>query len=204
MRGLSTLDPLAVKEESMKKLLLVMCLGMLMTTSAFAGQLIVNGGFETGSLSPWFNGRNFCGGTCSLWAVTTTNPHTGLFSAMDVGNIELRQNFTPTAGSSITDVSFWIFSGAGFNAFDLFYTDGTDKEFVVSPTPNVWTFEDVTSSVDKTKTLMGFSVFGTSPGFTTFIDDASVTSTVPEPASLLMMGGGIFALAGSVRRKLRS
>lgn len=188
----------------MKKLFLVTCLAMLMATSAFAGQLIVNGGFETGGLSPWFNGRDFCGGTCSLWAVTATNPHTGLFSAMDIGNIELKQTFTPTPGSSITGVSFWIFSGAGLNAFDLFYTDGTDAEFTVLPTPDVWTFEDVTSSVDTTKTLMGFSVFGTDPSFTTFVDDVSVTSAVPEPSSLLMIGGGILALAGSVRRKLMS
>ncbi len=37
---------------SMKKLLLVICLAALMATSAFAGQLIVKGGFETGSLAP--------------------------------------------------------------------------------------------------------------------------------------------------------
>ncbi len=60
---------------------------------------------------------------------------------MNVGNIELRQNFTPTLGSKITDVSFWIFSEGGINAFDLHYADGTDDEFIAGPTPNVWTLE---------------------------------------------------------------
>jgi hypothetical protein len=123
---------------------------------------------------------------------------------MDVDNIELRQNFTPTSGSKITNVSFWIFCQGGLNSFDLFYTDGTDDEFATFPTPNVSTLEDVTSSVDTTKTLMGFSIFGTDLSFTTFVDDVSITSAIPEPSSLLMLGGGIFALAGSVHRKLRS
>jgi PEP-CTERM motif len=190
-----------------KKLLVVIGLAMLMLPSAFAGELIVNGGFESGDLSPWFNAKNFCAGTCVNWVVTNTNPHSGTFSAVDTGNIELRQNFTPTPGSQITNASFWIDSQSGLNAFDLFYTDGTDAEFVVTPTANVWTFEDVTSFVDPSKILMGFSVYGASPDFVTYLDDVSITSSggsVPEPASLLMLGSGLLAVAGSIRRKLIS
>jgi hypothetical protein len=192
-------------ESNMKKLLVAIALTTLIVPSAFAGQLIVNGGFETGSLSPWFNARNFCSGNCAAWSVTNTNPHSGTFSAVDVGNIELRQNFTATLGSSVTDISFWVDSQAGINAFDLFYTDGTDDEFVASSTSNVWTFEDVTSFVDTSKTLMGFSIFGVSPGFTTYVDDVSITAgtSVPEPGSLLLLGGGILAVASSLRRRLR-
>ena len=119
--------------------------------------------------------------------------------------IELRQDFTPTPGSQITGVSFWIFSESGFNAVDFFYTDNSDEEFVVSPPSNTWTFEDVTADVNLGKTLMGFSIFGADPSFTTFVDDASVTAMggVPEPSTFAMLGGGTLALWGMLRRRLK-
>src|SRR5690348_8210255 len=111
----------------MKKALLCFAVLLVAIVPAVADdiQLIVNGDFESGSLSPWFNARNFCGGTCVPWDVTTTNPHSGMFSAMDTGNIELRQNFNPTPGSDITNLSFWFNNSVGFVAYDLFYTDGS-------------------------------------------------------------------------------
>ena len=186
----------------MKKFLLVFALAMLTATSAFAGQLLQNGGFESGSLSPWYNARNFCFGTCVNWNVSTTNPYAGTYSATDEGNIELRQDFAATPGSMITNISFYVDSAAGIDAFDLFYSDGTDNEFVVFPTAGVWTYENVTSFVDTTKSLTGFSIFGASPNIVTYVDNASITSAVPEPSSLLMLGSGIFALAGAIRRRL--
>src|SRR5512146_724301 len=78
------------REEPMKKALFCFAVLLLAIVPAVANdvQLIVNGDFESGSLSPWFNDRNFCNSTCVPWDVTTTNPHSGMFSAMDTGNIE--------------------------------------------------------------------------------------------------------------------
>jgi hypothetical protein len=192
----------------MRKLVLCCFLLALATTAAVADtQLLSNPGFETGSLSPWFNARDFCSNVCSPWAVTNTNPHSGTFSAVDTGNIELRQDFTATPGSQITNISFWINSQNGFNAFDLFYTDGSDQEFVVFPTANVWTFENVTADVDTSKTLSGFSIFGTDPSFVTYVDDASITAsgtTTPEPATLTMLGSGLLAAFGAARRRMKA
>lgn len=163
-------------------------------------ELLTNGGFESGNLSPWTNARDFCnGGTCSPWAVTDSNPHSGTFSAMSIGNFELRQDFTPTPGSQITNVSFWIYTGAPATAFDFFYTDSSDEESVIFAPQNTWTLETVTADVDSGKTLSGFSIWGASPSITTYVDDVSITAT-PEPSTLVLLGGSALALCGRFRR----
>jgi hypothetical protein len=175
---------------------------ILLASSAFATELLVNGDFETGVLSPWYNARNFCSGTCVPWNVSTANPHSGTYSATDTGNIELRQDFTPTPGANITNASFWTYTDSGVNAVDFFYTDSTDEEFVVFSTANTWTLANVTSDVDTTKTLMGFSIWGSGPDHISYVDDASITNNgVPEPGTLVMLGSGILAAAAGLRRK---
>ncbi len=186
----------------MKKV--VFAVVILLASSAFASELLVNGDFETGQLSPWYNGENFCTGNCVPWNVSTDNPHSGLYSAMDQGNIQLRQDFAPTMGSLITNVSFWVNSQSGIDAVDFFYTDSSDEEFVVFPTANTWTLEDVTADVDSGKTLMGFAIWGSGPNWITYVDDASITSNaVPEPTTLALLGSGLFAVAAGVCRKFK-
>jgi hypothetical protein len=167
-------------------------------------ELLQNGDFESGALSPWYNARDFCNnGTCSQWAVTNTNPHSGTYSAMSIGNFELRQDFTPTPGSQITDVSFWIYTSAPATAFDFFYTDNSDEESVIFAPQNTWTLETVTAHVDSGKTLSGFSIWGSSPSITTYVDDVSITSNaVPEPSTLVLLGGSALALCGTLRRRI--
>ncbi len=185
----------------MKKLLFAFALAALMVTSAFAGEVLQNGGFESGALAPWYTARTqYCVGTCVPWDVTNAFSHSGLYSAVDVGNLELRQDFSPTPGSWITNVSFWVY-GAGANAVDFFYSDGSDQEFVAFPAAGVWSYVDVTSDVDASRILTGFSIWGTDPSFTTYVDDASITA-VPEPGTLVMLGSGIIGLAGVLRRKI--
>jgi hypothetical protein len=191
----------------MKKILFALAVATLLVSSSFAGELLANPGFESGALNPWFTARaQFCFSTCIPWAVTNTVVHSGSFSATDVGNIEMQQNFTPTAGSAISSVSLWINNSAGVDAADFFYTDGSDQEFVFFSTPGIWNLVDLTSDVDTTKILSGFSVWGCSPDCVTYVDDASImaATTTPEPGSLIMLGSGILAAAGALRRKLIS
>ncbi|HEV2376273.1 MAG TPA: putative Ig domain-containing protein [Streptosporangiaceae bacterium] len=75
--------------------------------SGGGNNVIVNGGFETGSLSGWS-----CGGTAHVCSVTTNNPHSGSFAALlgDPNNptnttSQIKQTFTAPAGSS--HVTFW-------------------------------------------------------------------------------------------------
>ncbi len=49
----------------MKRILLGLAVLVLVSGSALADtELLSNGGFESGVLSPWYNARDFCGGTC--------------------------------------------------------------------------------------------------------------------------------------------
>lgn len=189
----------------MKKLVLAIALALLCVGSAMADELIVNGGFETGALDPWYNARNFCGGICQDWAVTDTNSHSGNFSAMDIGNIELRQDITPTLGSLITSATFWVNNSVGVNAVDFFYSDATDEEFVVFTDAGIWNLADVTSFINPSKTLIGFSIWGCDTSCVSFVDDVSLTTSgggVPEPGTLIMLGTGVLGAAGAFRRKL--
>ena len=192
----------------------VAVLGTVISLAAFsplrANNILLNPGFETGSLGPWFNARNNCTqGTCNPWSVDNADAHSGHFSAVDVGDIELRQNFAPV---NATDVSLWVKQpGLSFTAFgfDFFYTNGTHTANAIS-TGNTrdWEFFNLSIYLTPGLQLDGFSVFGVSshppPNPTTRFDDFTVSGrrVTPEPGTLLMLGTGLAALAGTLRRKL--
>ncbi len=177
---------------------------LMVAVPTFANELLSNGGFETGSLPPWAAGRDFCFGTCIPWQVTNSTSHSGTFSATVTGNLELRQDFTPTAGSSISSVTFWTIAGFSGGAIDFFYTDGSDEEFTYTASNTSWTFVDASADVDTSKVLSGFSIWGGSPGGVYFYDDLSIVSgaSTPEPGTFALLGSAILGMAGVVRRKL--
>ncbi len=72
-------------------------------------QMLINGDFETGSLSPWV--RTLPNGACSGLAgqVSSTQPYTGNYSLFDGSFMcadEISQGFNAIAGD-IYIVSFW-------------------------------------------------------------------------------------------------
>ena len=86
--------------------------------SVFQGgtQMITNGGFETGSLSPWVacvsNGTTLCPSGSPV-AVGTLSPHSGTYAVTDGCNGYtdcIRQSFSAVAGQTYV-VSFWMKSG---------------------------------------------------------------------------------------------
>src|ERR1019366_9104965 len=148
-----------LKEGIMLKLrtVLVLCVA-LVSTSAFAANVLVNPGFEYGVLPPWFNSNDFCGG-CT-WDVTTTDKHTGFWSATVIGDRLLEQDFSPIPDTLITEASLWLkMPDTGIAAVYFLYSDTTTAENIVS-VPGVWTQFDMTSFLDPGKSLAGFGVYG--------------------------------------------
>jgi len=170
--------------------------------AAKGSQILINPGFESGSLSPWFEGQVFDG---TNWTISSTNCHTGSFCATNNGNNELDQTFTSIPVGEITDISFYaLHTSASVIALavDLLYAGGGDDEFVVDTTGTSWNFFDVTSDLRTTGSLIGIGFFGNSAGVT-FLDDASITATTsaPEPASAAFLLVGLGVLAAAARRR---
>src|SRR5262249_14707696 len=125
---------------------------------AQAAPVLVNGGFETGALSPWFQDR---GNGSEDWHVTSASAHSGTFSATDVGNIDLRQDFAPVLTSTITEVSFWARHpdpAVTDLAIQFFYSDATNEQFIVATSGSDWNFFDVTSDLEAGKSLVAISI----------------------------------------------
>lgn len=185
------------------------CAAILAATPAAATNIVTNPGFETGSLTPWFQDRSFSSGTD--WFVTSADSHSGQFSAEDTGNKELRQNFAGVAGSSIDQFSFWArHPNEGTNtalAYTFFYSDGTNAQFIVNLVGTNWNFFNVLGNLNTSRTLIGFSLFGNSNGNppVTRADDfiINVRDGLPEPATWMMMMLGFGAMGLTIRRQRR-
>jgi len=135
--------------------------------------LLQNGGFDDRTFTPWAVGRNFCSSQCHPWALYHSHQQGGSGDAIDVGNIEMVQNFTATATSSIEVVSFWVRHPAGSEptAIDFFYSDGSDEEYLVFTSDSAWDYFDVTADLAAGESLEGFSIWG----FTTTADVSQAT-----------------------------
>jgi hypothetical protein len=133
-------------------------------------ELLQNTGFETGSIQPWVT---------SNWVVDTKYPHGGLYCACDVGNYSILQWVDTTPGTEVQSVTFWARQPdqPAAQAYDFFYSDGSYEEFVHFPTP-AWQRFDVTYRVNRSKSLVGFGLWGYSGGGpgpdSTYIDDVSI------------------------------
>lgn len=206
----------------------VACLGFILAiaTPAHATNILTNPGFETGTLSPWAVGSNFCSGTCSPWSVSTTVAHGGSDGAVDVGNIELMQSFAAVSTSSITQLSFWMMhplaqSGGITTMVEFGYSDGTTSSAFLSSSDTTWDFENVTTDLTSGKMLDSIGVFGYAPALPivlggeagsafTFLDDFDIEvagrgpSATPEPGALLLLGSGLIGAAGMLRKRLQS
>jgi hypothetical protein len=174
----------------------VLCF-MVAGVSQAANGSITNPGFETGSLPPWFQDREF--GGADDWHISSDGPRSGSFFAELLhSDKELRRDFDPVQTDEILEFSLWIRS-TNANAFDFFYSDGTSSRRLISPVSAglVWDFHDITSDLSPGKTLVACGIFGNS-SCPTGVDDFSLV--VPEPATLGLLALGGLAL---IRRRRR-
>jgi len=165
---------------------------LLLSGLAYGDEILVNGGFESGSIAPWTDDTRY--GTGTGWSITSTGCTSGSFCATDNGNVGLKQTFAGVSTSSITQVSGSV---SDFASIDFFYAGGGDDEFGVS---GVF---DATSDLRASATLVGFEIFGNTGGPAT-VDNLSIlanTSSVPEPTSILLLITVMAAIGLIVARK---
>lgn len=180
-----------------------LCMAAFAIAAPLQGQVVTNGGFETGDFSGWTELGN-----TGFVGVNTLLPHSGTYSAY-MGNIGtngylLQQLLTTQAGHSY-DLSFWLKNDFGVPPTAIFnaYWNGA---LVFASTGGAFDWTNF-SSVHVALfpgTQLAFE-FRNDPSFW-HLDDVSATDlgVVPEPTSIVLFGSGLVGLAGMVRRRRHS
>ena len=172
--------------------------------TAFATNLLTNGSFETGDFSGWthtgdttFDSVQCGGGAQDGLCFASLGP------VGDQGF--LGQSFSDTPGTQYT-FSFWLAaSGDDVSNFSASW-DGTSVLNLSDPnTGGNWQQFSFTETGTGSDTIQ-FS-FRDDPAFLS-LDNVSVSTsgggTTPEPSSLLLLGSGLLAVGGVVRRKFQA
>jgi hypothetical protein len=170
----------------MRKLFLGILALSLLAGPTLAANILGNPGFETGSLPPWYQKADL--GGPENWNVTTADKHSGTYSATDVGNKLIAQDFAAVPVSDILLASFWLKNvDASINAVYFQYSDLTTEENIWWPTGG-WDYVDATGWLDAGKSLISFGVYGVLGGSTqrTYVDDWTL-DVIPEPTTLALL-----------------
>jgi hypothetical protein len=160
--------------------------------SAPGGNLVTNGGFETGDLSGWTNSGN-----AGFTTVASDHVHSGAY-ATDLGPVgsdgSLRQNIATIAGEHYT-LDFWLANDGGSpNDFSVSWNSSTLPPFpLVNANSQTYTEYTYNLIATGTSTPLEFD-FRQDPAYW-HLDDISVTAQASIPTSL--DGGRVLQLAGT-------
>jgi hypothetical protein len=175
-----------------------------------AGNLVTNGGFETGDFTGWtLSGDQGSTGVCDVSSCPGNfTPYEGSFAAYSGGvghKVSLSQEIATTPGQ-FYKLDFFL---ANPVAGDLGYFeadwDGFAFEKVKTNLSFSWTEFSATEMATSSETELSFT-FQNEPGYF-FLDDVQVeqtAQTTPEPGSLTLFGTGLMGILVTLRRKLLS
>lgn len=205
--------------------ILAVALPLMFGSSAMAGQVIQNGGFETGTFSGWTTSST--GGSSNAFYISsaTTAPmsgyatpgaETGVFYALasqtGPGSQTLSQSFTKVAGGKyILSYDMFVNSHAAFDANNQFsrvdlLSGSTVLRNLFLGAPSETDYKHYSFDISNTISAAGTyqlrflslqNNFFQEQG----VDNVSLISEVPEPVSLGLMGIGLLGLALSRRKQ---
>ena len=127
-----------------------------------------------------------------------TSPHTGRYDDTFFGAGTLSQTIATVTGDTY-DFSFWL--EAGGTPFHFTASFGSNQVLsLMTPGGLGYTLEDFTVTATGASTAVSFGGSGAEGAW--ILDDVSVTDvTAPEPASLILLTTGLFAIAWRSRRQ---
>jgi hypothetical protein len=186
---IATLDVTFEREGRMKRLVILLVVGsfFLLHQSVSAQELVVNGGFETGTFAGWTQVLN-----TGFTGVDTSGPHSGTFN-MDTGPVGslggIAQTLATTTGGHYT-LSAWynnlVQTTGGTSEFQIQWEGNTVFDILDPPVAGY-----VNVTLNLTATTNGSEVrflFRQDPSFIHFDDASVVGAAVPEPATWALMG----------------
>lgn len=162
----------------------IIVLSLLVASAASAVELIQNGGFENGELTPWEKI-----GETNTWTVSDEYVLEGMYSGLVQDGDQLGQSFSPRLGANIEVFSIAVMTGIGatYVKVEIHYTDAAAPTLasVFVPTAYRWYAYDLRNRIDPNREVCRVVLTGHRGGDTpekksTWFDAVTMQNNQPD------------------------